>query len=174
MQDIVKYEADEKQWTRLLPTQRLVAHIVQILLSNKTLKEGIIKALAEYYSPRKRRAQDKHFQYLRYNFLLSPHSSTFEESAKQNAEQIVEEMERLFLTLLSQSWHICENKIKTSFRNSHQGCEFHSLIRFWASQVLKTLPAEYFIESLSYRFRKCVLYSILKIEIFPKSQKLPL
>lgn len=78
------------------PPQEFIAHIVLILQSYKTLKWCEIQALSDYNGTKKRRALDKHFQNLRYNFLSSCHSSKWEKSVRRKEEQ-VDEAREIFL-----------------------------------------------------------------------------
>lgn len=45
---IFEHEAYDEQWTRLLPMQKSIAHIVRMLWSNKSLKRRIDHALADF------------------------------------------------------------------------------------------------------------------------------
>lgn len=43
LHEAVKYEPCEEPWTKLFPTQKWTAHIVQILQANKILKERVYR-----------------------------------------------------------------------------------------------------------------------------------
>lgn len=56
----------------------------------KTLKERLIQARLDCNCAEKRLAQDKLYEYLGYNCLLSRHGTTSEESVRRKAKQINE------------------------------------------------------------------------------------
>lgn len=59
--NIVEYDAGEKQWTRLVPTQALVVHFLQILQSNKPLIWHVNDTHADCNTAGKCRARNKLF-----------------------------------------------------------------------------------------------------------------
>lgn len=120
----MKREAGEGNCTRLFPTQESVARIVRILQSNKTLNGGVNQVLADCSIKRKRRAPDKIFRYLGYDYLLSHHSSQSEESVRRKAEQVEEAKERLLRRSERNSvlkfgwWRECEDVLCLSLKGN--------------------------------------------------------
>lgn len=86
MLEIVEHKAGKEQCARLFPSQELIAHIVQILQWNKTLKGRVNQALAECNSARNRRVWEGVFKYFSYGCLLSRHSSILEEPVALKAQ----------------------------------------------------------------------------------------